>query len=592
MDFGGVLRDARHRLGLTQQELAERTGLSLGAVRDLEQGRSSQPRSRSLRSLAGVLGLDLDCLAPIDPPPARRPRPAPEPAEGAPRVRVLGPLEVYRAGRPVPLGSGRLRTVLARLAMTPHHPVSRAELIDLLWADAAPATAENVLQTHVSRLRRTLWPDPYDGATPLERTPGGYRLDFGEDGLDLLAYQARLAESRRLTGTDQQRAFDVLTEALDLWYGDDAAEDVAELRGDPLVTGLADELVDAVVRLARLGEALRRLPEVLPRLRRLARRHPWHEPLHARLVGALAATGQQAAALEAYDRIRDRLAGELGIDPGAELVDVRQGVLERRWESHARVHATATSRGPAPPRDFTGRIDELVRLERLLVAGRVHDGGAPGTVCVVSGMPGVGKTSLALRAAERVGEHFPDGLVYLDLGGADRAPLEPETAIGRLLVTLGVPDGRMRRGRQVRDDGAAAGERYRAALAGRRVLLLLDDARSAAQVRPLVPGTPGSAVLVTSRDQCAELAGAHRLDLPVLSTGEALDLLDRLVGGGRVAADLGVAAALVDACGRLPGALRLVADRLGVRPEWTLRGLLDRLDARGGPMRPASGIAA
>jgi DNA-binding SARP family transcriptional activator/tetratricopeptide (TPR) repeat protein len=564
---------------MTQQELAHRAGVSLGTVRDLEQGRSNHPRPQSMRALADVLSLDAEFSARLHRLAERRP-PEPVVGSGPVRICVLGPLTVSRSTGPLPLGTGRRRAVLARLALTPNRAVGVAELVRLLWAHDPPRSAANVLQTHISRLRRALEPAA-DGGAPamLVLAPGGYSLRVDESQLDLQEYQSRLAQWRRISTVDPQRAFDILGEALDLWQGFSAAEDVAELQGDALGTALVDEMIDATVRLARHGEALRRLPEVLPRLRRLAARHVWHEALHAQLVVALAASGQQVAALEAYDGIRTRLADDLGIDPGPDLVKARQAVLDRRWEAKQRADLRESRRrtpwqAPAPP-DFAGRAGHLSQLEQCLRSSDRYSGSRRGPVCVISGMPGVGKTSLALRVAQSMRSEYPDGQLYINLRGADHKKLSAANALSRLLRGLGVTDS------GIPDDVQEACSLYRTMLADRRVLVILDNARNAAQIRPLLPGAGSSAVLITSRNQCADLPGAMRLRLPLLTADEAVDLLVKRIGTTRVTAEPATARELVEACGRLPVALAVVAGRLAARPDRTLRDCLDQLaDAR------------
>jgi DNA-binding SARP family transcriptional activator/Tfp pilus assembly protein PilF/DNA-binding XRE family transcriptional regulator len=574
-DLGRLLRDARVGRGLTQEALADRAGVSVGALRDLEQGRTGRPRPRSLQALAEALGLprrDGARLVRL----AEHVRHRPAALSGPAQISILGPLSVTRPAGPVSVGVGRHRIVLARLALTPNRPVGREELIRLLWGDAAPPSAANVVQTHVSRLRRLLEPKALPaGFRALALVPGGYMLRADGERLDLVTYQSRLAQER-LSTLAPQRAFDLLTDALEMWRGDSAADDVPELGGDPLVTGLAEERVEATIRLARLGEALRQQRQVLPLLRRLAKQYPWHESLHARLVVALAASGQQAAALDAYEGIRSRLAEELGIDPGAELVEARQAVLTGRWEPRGRIAVDERPgarawQAPAPPTDFRGRAADLRRLERMLRYSPNRSGAEPAVVCVVSGMAGVGKTSLALKAAWAVRQDFPDGQFYLDLRGADDRPVAVRYALTRLLRALGVSD------RAIPEDQDEAAALYRRLLGDRRVLVVLDNAYNAAQVRPLLPGPGGGAVLVTSRNRCAELAGASILDLPVLPLAEALDMLSAGIGADRVRAERANAEAVVEACGRLPIALRVVASRLAGRPQWTLADLLDRL---------------
>jgi DNA-binding SARP family transcriptional activator/tetratricopeptide (TPR) repeat protein/DNA-binding XRE family transcriptional regulator len=566
---GRLLKDARRRAGLTQSELAGKAGVSLGTVRDLEQGRSSRPQARSMQALADALGLARHHRVELQQLAQRRPSGPAAPA-GPLRISILGPLVATRSpepggsSEPVDIGTGRHRIVLARLALTPGRAVGREELIHLLWGDDAPPSAGNVLQTHMSRIRRLLQPHPHAGAPRmLALGPGGYRLHADEDQLDLVGYRARLAHGRSAS-VDPQREFEILSDALEMWRGDSAAEDVPELDCDPLVTALSDQRVDAAIRLARLAGVLRR-PAPVPHLRRLAARHPWHEALHARLMVALAASGQQAAALEVYDGVRDRLAEELGLDPGVELREARQSVLKREWAPEAvTVHGGRRPRPwqtPAPPPDFTGRESHL---------GRVRQHLRETALCVVSGMAGAGKTSLALRAAQMMRPDFPDGQLYLNLRGADQKPVTVMDALARLLRALGIE------GRAIPGDPDEAAALYRSELSDRRMLIVLDNAHNAAQVRPLRPGPGGCAVLVTSRNQCADLDGAALLDLPVLDLAEALALLGSRIGTARVQAERAGAEALIEACGRLPVALRVIAGRLAVRPQWRLRDLLER----------------
>ncbi len=554
MDLAERLRSTRTRLGLTQADLARQAGTSIGTVRDLEQGRTRRPRARSLRAIGAVLGLELTAEA--DPPPEA----AAPPKTGTVAVSLLGPLTVSLDGDPVAIGTGRHTTVLARLALTPGRPAGRDELITLLWGDDPPPGAANVVQTHVSRLRRLF---------TIAWTPGGYALHTDAGGLDLIAYRERLS---RASAPDlpPQRAFDLLAGALDMWHGDRPAGNVPELATDPLVTALVDERVETAIRLARLAGKVRRERRVLPLLRRLVREHPWQEALHARLVVALAASGQQAAAIDAYESIRRRLAEELGVDPSAELAEARQTMLSRREHREPVVAGAPAPRTPAPPRDFLGRSAELWRVERALR----HPPGGPGpAICVVSGMAGVGKTSLALTAARELRREFPDGQLYIDLRGADDRPIGAVPALARLLCALGEPE------RAIPGDPGEAAARYRGLLAQRRVLVLLDNASHAELVRPLLPGPGGSAALVTSRNRCAGLGGATTVELPVLSPADALQMIAAGAGEDRVHAERAQAEALADLCGRLPMALRVVARRLARHPRWTLAGLRDRLVA-------------
>ncbi|WP_089158137.1 BTAD domain-containing putative transcriptional regulator [Micromonospora sp. NBS 11-29] len=577
MDDGGhgglseLLRRARVGRGMTQADLADRAGVSVGVVRDLEQGRSGRPRGGSLQALADALGLhheDRVRMRQLSRPPQRQRVEAAGPA----RISVLGPLLVTRTGQPANLGAGRHRVVLARLALTPGRPVSREELIHLLWGDAPPTSAANVVQTHVSRIRRLLEPTARpDGPPSVTLGSGGYQLRADAERLDLVAYRSRLLEAGA-PALPPGRAFELLLDALDMWRGDDAAEDVPELSDDPLVTALAEERVEAAVRLGRLGEVVHRQREVLPLLRRLAGRYPWHESLHARLVVALAASGQQAAAIDAFESVRQRLTEELGVDPGHELNEARLAVIGGQRDpsagTPAGTHGVVRPRqAPAPPADFCGRAEELREIERAL---RYPDGGSP-VVRVISGMAGVGKTSLALKVAWAVRRDFPDGQLYIDLRGGDDRPVAVAYALARLLKALGVE------ARAVPADADEAAALYRSVLADRRVLIVLDNAHNAAQIRLLLPGPGASAVLATSRNQCEDLDGAVTTLLPVFTPDEALDLLRIKLGAARIHSERGDAEALVEACGRLPIAVRLIAGRLVGRPEGALGEIVQGL---------------
>ncbi|HWS37460.1 MAG TPA: BTAD domain-containing putative transcriptional regulator [Actinoplanes sp.] len=489
-----------------------------------------------MTALSAVLRIDSSVLLGT-----RVPAPAVRPP-GSPRISLLGPLVVTRAGAPVALGRHRRRALLARLALTPGLPVGRDELIGLLWDTGVPDSAASVLHTYVSRLRRILGPD-----LTVDLTSAGYRLVAGADDLDLLDYQARVTGGRRLAPSDPHRAFDTLAGALDMWRGRHAAEDVPELHDDPRVVALTDEMLDTAIVFAGLGESLCRQPEVLPRLRRLAAQHPWHEALHARLVVALAACGQQSSALDAFDRVRRRLADDLGVDPGAELTAARQTVLERGWGS-GRTAGTADLRTPPVAADFVGRSGELAVLVRALRSAPRRSPGQPGTVCLVSGAPGVGKSSLAARAAQSVRWDFPDGHFYLDL--ASPAP------VARLLRGLGVP------GAEITGDDQRDSALLRGLLSGRRVLLILDNARDAAQVEPLLTVSGGGAVLVTSRDGGAVRYPAVHVPLPVLTVPESVELLARHLGVPRVVGEFGTVTSLAEAGGGLPLVLRLIAGRV------------------------------
>ncbi|GIF53495.1 DNA-binding SARP family transcriptional activator [Asanoa ferruginea] len=553
LNFGSQLRLKRQDAGLTQRELATRSGLSVAVIRDLEQGRTKQPQPRSIEALAGALRLR--------PAPPARPAP-PQRIETAsqPVIQILGPLTLRFAGWGAGFGPGP-RTVLGRLALTPGQAVPRAELIDLLWpAEQPPASAVNLVQTYVSRLRRVLAP-----AGLLSLVPGGYALAVSADHLDALRFGDLVDEAREVATRDPARAGELLDRALALWRGDPLADLVA-LAEHPSVVTLREERVRAGLLRADVADACGEHDVAVRMLRPLTDRHPLHEPLHARLMLALAATGRQFEALELYDGIRQRLLEQLGVDPGPELAGYRQRVLRQQWRPAAArpVRATVPFQVPAAPADFTGRAAPLREVHRLL------DQPTAAVVCAICGVGGVGKTAVAAMVASGLRAAYPDGQLFVDLRGSGPAPLHPVEALGSLLRALGVE----------RDLPADVTERaglYRSILADRRVLVVLDDARDAAQVRQLLPGPGRCTALVTSRRRLVDLAGARLVDLDLLSAGEAVELLAAVAGRARVEAEPRAATALVVACGRLPLAVRIAGVRLASRPGWSLHAFVERL---------------
>ncbi|WP_344142922.1 BTAD domain-containing putative transcriptional regulator [Polymorphospora rubra] len=578
-----IHREARR---LTQEELAQLTGLSAAAIRDLEQGRTRRPQPRSVRALVDALGLSEAETKKFHGviPSARRPpgRSGPgqpvaaatsqKDAAGPVMLSILGPLVVLDGTAALHIESDRARTLLGRLALTPNRTVVRDELIELLWGERVPATAVNLVQTYVSRLRRVLEPArPARGPSrALTLTPRGYQLNVTEDQLDLLRFR-RLVDSTRQHTDAPESAMSQIEEALDLWYGDPLA-DLTDLRHHPLTISLAEEWIAATLTYAGIADAVGAPARPLPRLRALAARHPLHEPLFSRLMTALAATGNQAAALKTYEEIRHRLVRELGVDPGPELVRVRQRILRQRpagtGSDGLPTYLPVPFQAPAPPADFIGRDAQLRRLIRAL--GNA-DAEMAVVVCAVAGVAGVGKTALVMQVAQRQWRSFPDGQLYIDLQGSGRDPVEPIDALTRFLRALGMDD------RRIPKQEAECAAQLRSMLAGRRILVILDNARDAAQVRPLLPGPGSCGVLVTSRQRLADLAGAQLLDLDLFTTAEGVDLVSAIVGPDRIGGEPGAARDLVAVCGRLPIALRVAGARLAGQPGWTVADLVNRL---------------
>jgi DNA-binding SARP family transcriptional activator/Flp pilus assembly protein TadD len=526
--------------------------------------------------------------------------PDPEP----PRIAVLGPVRAWIGDRELTPGPPAQRAVLALLAMALPRPVSREELVDALWGDSAPLSAANVVQTHVKHLRRILEPDRrVRGPSRWLVTVGaGYALRIPVDSVDIGRFR-RLASAAAgaLRAGAPAEATDLLGAALDLWSGAPLA-DVPTLAEYPVVRSLAAEWRTALIRYADTLADLGRTGTALPLLVDAVETHPLDEELRARLVDAYRIAGQRAEAFAAYEVGRRALAAELGVSPGAALAAAHVALLPTQQTpaagSASRAPATArnASRAPATARNasrapataghraravpaqlpadvvsFVGRAAELATLDRLRGAGT-----AP-TIAAICGTAGVGKTALAVHWAHRVRREFPDGQLYVDLRGYDLTrPVSPAQALAGFLEALGVPSTRI----PLDPDDRAT--RFRTAVADLRILVVLDNAASVEQVRPLLPGSPSCRVLVTSRDSLAGLVARHgavRVEVPLLPADDAIALL-RLLVGARVDAEPGPAVALAEQCARLPLALRVAAELVSTRPDNDLAALVTELADR------------
>ncbi|MEH1123171.1 AfsR/SARP family transcriptional regulator [Micromonospora sp. CPCC 206061] len=507
------------------------------------------------------------------------------------RFQVLGPVTAYGPDGPVGLGPARQRTVLAVLLVEPGAPVSLDQLMDRVWGERPPQRARGTLHAYLSRLRTV-----FDGAggPVLVRRSSCYVLQVAPAAVDLHRFRALVGQARSAGDGEAAR---IWCDALDLWRGTPFADvDSDWLRA--VATGLEGERLAAVLDrnevLLRRGEYARLLPE----LSAAAAAYPLDERLAGQLMLALYACGRQVDAHAHYRSLRDRLIDESGSEPGPALRQLHERVL--RHDPTLAAVAPAGSRdggSPArsagasgPPADrpaqlpadspgFSGRGRSLAQLDELLAAS----GDASSTVVVtaIGGSAGVGKTALAVHWAHRVRDRFPDGQLYLNLRGFDPAGqvMSPAEALPRLLELLGVPAER------IPTTVEARAGLYRSRLAGARMLVLLDNARDAEQVRPLLPGTPGVLVLVTSRDQLAGLVasdGAQPVRLDALDASEARQLLAGRLGAARVAAESAAVDGIVAACAGLPLALAIVAARAATNPGFPLSVFAGELaDARG-----------
>lgn len=469
-----------------------------------------------------------------------------------PALRLLGPLEVCVQGRRVELAANRLRSLLTALVVAGPSGASVDRLTHALWGDDEPANPRRSLQTYVVRLRHIL------GKDAIVNTSGGYALRVGDDDLDVRVFDRALDQAEALAGRPGERA--VLDRALELWRGTpfdgvDTSWLVQAERGR-----LTERYVGALERRVRLDLDAGRHAELLPELRELTARHPLRESLWALLLTALERSGRRAEALDQYERIRARIADELGADPGPQLRAVHAALLvEAPAAAGARAGAAPLpvphQLPPATP-GFVGRTDVIADLDRRLVPGS-----DPPACVVITGTAGVGKTAVAVQWARRAADRFPDGQLYLDLRGfaPGGRPVEPADAVRALLEALQVPAARI-----PATTDAQLGL-YRSALAGRRMMVVLDNARDAAQVRPLLPGSAGSVALVTSRRRLTGLsatAGAHLIALDLPSADEARRLLSARLGGAVAAAGEHTVNELIALCARLPLALTVVAARI------------------------------
>lgn len=493
------------------------------------------------------------------------------------RIRLLGPLDVLaERGEPTTVSAPMLRALLAALALRPGQVVPATELIGQLWGDDPPPTARTTLRNYVMRLRKAL----PEGR--IRTAAGGYQLVVAETETDVGRLRELLRTSRSMTGTAPEQALEVLEEALALWRGT-PLEDIGDcpLRGAEQ-SRLEELRLTAVEERFELKTVLGRHTEITDELTAAVRSHPLRERLARQLMLALHRSGRTADALAVYRRVRERLIEELGLEPGLELRQMEAAILRddpellrRTGPAAATSPVTPVMLGfPAVPGTFVARERELALLQQWLT----NSAGPP--VCLVDGPGGVGKSTLAVRAARETAGQYPDGLLYVDLRGADpRNPaLAPETALGLLLTALSVQH------RDQPQDLAAATALYRQRLRGRRVLLLLDNALDADQVRPLLPDEPGCAALVTSRTTLVGLADGRHLHLGRLELAEAVHLLHAAVGSGPNPGETGAWEELARLCGQLPLALRIVATRMAARPQWSVRDWIDVLRQEHGRM--------
>ncbi|MDH6136275.1 DNA-binding SARP family transcriptional activator/tetratricopeptide (TPR) repeat protein [Kitasatospora sp. MAA4] len=507
------------------------------------------------------------------------------------RFSVLGAVRVYRGETVLPTRSPQQQALLAALLLRSGRAASAHDLIAAIWGVDAPDSALASLRTYAWRLRQTM---EEDRAAPkiLVSLRDGYQLLVPPLSVDVhLAEQLAADAGRARAAGQDDECGRLLTEAVNLWQG----EPLAGVPG-PFAEQQRSRLTE--MRLGLLEERFEhdlrrgRHVYVIPDLTAFTQEYPLQERPYGFLMRALYASGRQADALAVFTRARHVLAEELGVDPGPELTTLHERVLagdpllsvptqprdtgSARPSAASELEPAAPAAPPAAPRpaqlpadtaDFTGRASAVERLcEALTSPGRTS---LP--VASVTGMGGIGKTTLALRVAHQAKQEFSDGQLYADLRGNGLDPADPGTVLGSLLTALGVQGHALP---TMTEDRARL---FRSMLDGRRILLLLDNARDPAQVRPLLPGSADCAVIITSRARLVGLTTSVRADLDVFATDEAIALLTAIVGEARVAEEPEAAVELVTACGHLPLAVRIVAARLSARPQWRVETMTGRL---------------
>jgi DNA-binding SARP family transcriptional activator len=491
---------------------------------------------------------------------------------------VLGPLEVRSGGLVIPVRSAKRRVVLAVLLLRVNRVVPVDELVDVVWGEHPPRTAQNTLSVHVGRLRRLLETDRTRQRPRLVWWSSGYQLRVEPDRVDHCRFDRLVAKSREAKAAGElERATRHLREALQLWRGRALADVASAALQTTEALRLEEQRASALEERIQLDLDLGRHLEVVGELEALVAAQPLRERLRSLLMLALYRSGRQAEALAVYRNARQVLAEELGIEPCPELQRIERAILagDRSLELPGpalAVTGVPPSQLPSAIADFVGRTVQLDQLDRLLEA----DGDTTAVVIsAIAGTAGVGKTALAVQWAHQVRGRFPDGQLYVGLRGySPGPPISPIQALVQLLRGLGVDADKV----PVEVEEAAG--LYRSLLADKRVLIVLDNARDAEHVRPLLPGSPGCLVLITSRDGLSGLVakeGARRLTLDVLPHDDARTLLARLLGEERVGAEPEATAELARVCGHLPLALRIAAANLADQPQRGIASYLAEL---------------
>ena len=497
--------------------------------------------------------------------------------------RVLGAFEVISEdGQDLTPSAPKLRRVLALLILNHNKVVQTSSLVDELWGERPPHSSLTTLQTYVYQLRKIL---PYGNGSASElllTKPFAYQAAVSPEQIDVHQFHKLVAEGgAALDAGDALRASEMLNAALALWRGPALAGIQLGRLLESHANQLEESRLQALELRMRADLMLGRHQELISELKSLTQLHPMYEEFQAKLMLALYRSGRRIEALDVFRELRQFLVDEQGLEPSTSLQQLHQAVLNADKEldyvpvsrrpavEAAPVAVTVPAQLPADLADFTGREGVLAELKCRLSHA---DADNPVVrLITVTGMAGVGKTACVVRAAHQVRSLYPDGQFFVDLRGRGPEPADPADVVSNILTAVGVPAAEQPAGLEER------AKLFRTWCSERKVLLVLDDAASDAQILPLLPGGPGCAVLITSRSRLHGPAGARRIELDAMSTAEGVHLLSAIMGADRTAADPEAAADTVRRCDHLPLALRIVGSRLNAMPYRSLRRLADDL---------------
>ena len=574
-DVGAIIRNARNESGLSQRVVAHRAGISLRALREIEQGRVRSPRKSSLRRLMEVLGLadHPDLTSELIPEQNE------SHAEDEPLVlRVLGSLSAFRGQTRIPLGTPKQQALLGLLALRANEVAERDEIVNFLWGDDIPDSFDQLVHTYVYRIRLILkaHDSAQDGGMALLRRASGYELQIGENQLDLLDFRRLSAEAQQArTANDTMSEFSLLGDLLSLWRGNVLEGISPILYSHPVAVNSSAQRIGSALRFAELGISLEEYGEVIEKTGPVALGSPLHEGLHASLITALAGAGQRAEALELFTTIDMRLRRQSGIGAGTQLREAQDSILGADSDPAVTpppvpaMTLAEISRLPYAAGTFVDR-PELHRTVQYLSRGGGTGGPGASSVVALYGPAGAGKSATATRAVSFLRPHFCDGVFRAEM--ASGSPEEIHVLLDSFLRTMGMP------AHAVPVGGSERVQMYQAVLRERRVLVVLDNVTDEQSIRPLLPSGTTSALLVTSRTPLSALGdGVRHIRIPTLRRHQSLELLTNLIGEDRVLREPEAANRLALLCGDLPLAVGIAGLRLAARPNWELVGFVEHL---------------